>query len=63
MQISINDRGHVIRILPRSTTYFRDLLHIVLTIECLRGLSIESKGRKWSGACVYLCIASIGQIG
>ena len=61
MQISINDRGHVIRILPRSAAYFRDLLDIVLTIECLRGLSIESKGRrKCSRACVYL---SIGQIG
>ena len=33
MQISINDLGHVIRIL-----LIKLLLHNVLTIECLRGL-------------------------
>ena len=55
MQISINDPSHVIRIL-----LIKLLLHDVLTIEYLRGLSIKSKVSKWSRACVYLVY--IGQI-
>ena len=54
MQISINDLGHVIRIL-----LIKLIRPNVLTIECLRGLSIESKVHEWSRACVQVYIGQI----
>ena len=54
MQISINDLGHVIRFL-----LLKLILHNVLTIECLRGLSIESKVHVWSRAGVEVYIGQI----